>query len=392
MSRRLVPYLALAALPAVLALPPALGHGVTPHVEGIEIAIDARLAQLPAEDPAAKALAKAAKALSKPANGKSLAAELSGVAKAEAAVLKGAPGESGVLDVFGVAREAYRGDLATAHATAVAAQSAQGLKKSVAKKLAKAVTALETVPDTFGGLSKLAEKAAGWTPYDAGESYSYVVGSLTVAPEGEGFDLDQDGDVDNGIASIRESVEGFAGQSLDQILADGLAQGGGVLLLEVFHAGPLQRDKLAFAGFVSGTDTDGDATDNLSGSETFGVDPALLAADGHAAVRAATSISKGAFRARLDGASLPVGGGANGLLAVSGTISTDGASGRIGAAIPTDVLVGALADAGITIPALLLPTLRAAADLDLDGDGVRDAFSIALDYTAAPATFVPETP
>ena len=385
MSRRPLALLLAASIPAVAA-----AHGVSPHVEGVEGAIAARLAALPAEDPAVPALTRAAKALSKPAAEKSFAGEIAGVAKAEAIVLRDAPGETGLLTIISVARDAYRGDLLGARTNVLAAQTAQGLKKRDAKKLAKAGLALETIPDALHDLSKTAEKARGWSAYDSGASYAYVVGSLAVAPAGQGFDLDGDGGADNGIAGLRSTIELVAGSTLEEILADGLAQG--VMLLDVFHAGPLQRDKLAFAGLLSGIDSDGDASDNLSGTERFDVDPYDLAADGHAAVRAATSISKGAFRAKIDGAALPVGTG-GGLVMLGATISasetTTTASGRIGAAIPTDALLDGLAAAGITIPALLVPTVRAAADLDLDENGSNDAFSIALDFTAVPATFGP---
>lgn len=382
MPRRSV--LALTAA-SVLAAATALGHGVSPHVAGLHDALDERIDQLPPTDPVTKTLRKAEKLLDRHSNEASLGNELASVAKAQAAIAKGAPDESVVLDHFEDALLRYASDLDATWALLRGAETAQGLPKSVRRKVAKALAQLAATDLDYPSLARAAKAAKGWTPYEFGRTHVFVVESLSVAPAGQGLDVDGDRKPDNALGTFRTAIEFLVQRSLDELLAEALGDGGAVVLIEVAGVQSAQRDPLAFVGLFGAADVDADPSDNFSGSEPFLPVDGSLAADGHAAVRSATKLRRGKFAASFVGAGLPIPGvpASGGRAAIAATLGVDSLSGRIGAAIPIDDLVALFGLAGSTISR---ETIADFADADLDGDGEDDAFTLALDFTAVPAT------
>lgn len=381
MSRRSA--LALTAA-SVLAAATAFGHGISPHVADLHDVLDARIDQLPPTDPVAKTLKKAGKLLDRHSNESSLGNELASVARAQAVIASGAPDESVVLGAFEDARFRYARDVDLSRELLEGAESAQGLPKSVRRKVVKARAQLEAADTDYPSLARAAKAAKGWTPYDFGRTHVFVVESLSVAPAGQGLDVDGDRKPDNALGTFRTAIEFLVQRSLDEVLAEALGDGGAVVLIEVAGVQSAQRDPLAFVGLFGGTDVDADPSDNFSGSEPFLPVDGSLAADGHAAVRSATKLRRGKFAAAFDGAGLPIPGlpASGGRAAIAATLGVDSLSGRIGAAIPIDDLVVLFGLAGSTISR---ETIADFADADLDGDGEDDAFTLALDFTAVPA-------
>jgi hypothetical protein len=381
--RRTAPFLAAAAAAAALAAAPP---GASPRLVALEQAVGDRAATSADIDPALLTLLSVHAILQKPSAGKTLAKEIGAVAKARSRLEAGAPGETALLQAFDDAAAGYLADLTAAHDRLSATLFAQGLPKKTFRKVQKARDALATIGPSLPELKKAAGKAKGYLDRDFGASHVFVIRDVQVVGETGGLDLDGDGLGDNALGAIRDTIESLTEPlTLDDLFADALTTTGAVLLVEVFGVNDPASDKLAFVGVLAGADTDGDASDNFAGAEVFLVNPADLGADGHARNRSVTRLTSDGFVARIADQALLPGGSARGIVAFDGTVAPGELAGVVGAAVPIDDLIDFLEDAGIAIPPEALPLIRFAADVDLDGDGTQDAFSLALRVTAVPA-------
>ena len=70
---------------------------------------------------------------------------------------------------------------------------------------------------------------------------------------------------------------------------------------------------------------------------------------------------------------------------IDGTASPQEITGVIGGPIPVATVLDYLGDEGVILPALAVIAITSVADLDLDGDGSKDAFSAAFRFTAVTA-------
>lgn len=85
-------------------------------------------------------------------------------------------------------------------------------------------------------------------------------------------DLDGDGKNDNGFASLIAAMNMAKGEAAMQKEFDAVISGGGLMLLRL-HTSDLKDDANARVRAYLGKDLDGDPKDNLSGSEQLGVHP-----------------------------------------------------------------------------------------------------------------------
>jgi hypothetical protein len=246
-----------------------------------------------------------------------------------------------------------------------------------------------------------------------------VINKLTMPADATEYtaDLDGDGTKENKFGGINAALvgAGFGLQSdLDSQINDGII----ILLFEIF-AKALTADPAMSLQFHQGYDTDNDAKDNFSGSETFGLavtSPSNLILNG--------AITGGKMDVGPGNLTIPIPMGATSLMVdlkkglVTGDVSATGmTAGQINGAIPdTDVdtkiipamatlvdlyykssqtppatvlilkaLFDGNADGKITADeirnnALLKPLL--APDVDTDKDGTKDALSIGFGFTA----------
>ena len=70
---------------------------------------------------------------------------------------------------------------------------------------------------------------------------------------------------------------------------------------------------------------------------------------------------------------------------IDGTASPQEITGVIGGPIPVATVLDYLSAEGVIVPPLALGAITFVADLDLDGDGSKDAFSAAFRFTAVTA-------
>ncbi len=203
-------------------------------------------------------------------------------------------------------------------------------------------------------------------PVDS-DSVTFVTDSIAVGTSSEGFDLDGDGVIDNA-AALAKSL-------LDPQLLDFTANQPEVLILQLWDLQDWCNDAVG-VGFINGLDTDGDPSDNHSGSEVF--DPgADVDADGHAVYAGAGTIAGSVvtgtiFHAQLNFGFVSIDTATP--LYLSGTVAADGFSGIVGTAVDAVALGSFLESQGL--PASLATSL---ADVDTDGDGTADAVSAAFE-------------
>ena len=404
MTRHTARFLALTTFAAFAAAaqPGALAHGVSENTESIEVAIDVAAEQLLQSDPSVAAkIRKIGAALAKKSAEKSFSAELSAVAKASrlADQLPAGAETDSVRAAFTASLAAYRSDLLSANDRMTLALSAQGLSSGVAKKLGRArdklaglivdINGAATTTEAYLAMKAAAKAATGYTAYDGGCEYTWVMSSLALAPAGAGVDLNGDRRPDNALGDLLAALSGLGGGGIDPDFGAALQSSSNVFLLQMWGVQKFQADPVVFVGLLGGADTDMDTSDNFNGSEDFEVVGGALGADGNAALRGATSLKRGGnYQFKLTGQSLALVGiaiPANGTVAIEGTATADLNSGVIGATLPTQALLDLFANVGVTIPPLFLPAFEAFADLDLDEDGVNDAYSAAFTFRAVPA-------
>lgn len=134
-------------------------------------------------------------------------------------------------------------------------------------------------------------------------------------------------------------------------------------------------------------DTDGDPSDNLSGTEVF--DAGLqVDANGDAFVAGTTTLLASAYQVELGVDPIILGPftfDSTSELRFEGTVTASANDGLLGMAIRTDALVAALNAAGQT---QLATSISGLSDLDLDQDGTNESISAAFTYTSVPCGLV----
>jgi hypothetical protein len=222
----------------------------------------------------------------------------------------------------------------------------------------------DTDTDTDTGTSDACEPdAAEWT---------WVVDTLVVGSSSEGVDLDGDGTVDN--------VLSVASSSLNDAISAELSAGTTALVLQFWDIDDWCDDDV-FAGLVVASDTDGDPTDNTSGSEVF--DPGTnVDGSGHATLSAAANVSGGAYHVEIPSASLEIGGyllDSATPIVIEGMVSAGTNTGSFGFGLSIETVIPIAEDNGFPASAV-----RGLADLDTDGDGTNDALSLGFVFTSVP--------
>ena len=394
--------LAVAAAAAALAVAgtAADAAGVSRQIAAIETAAaDARTA-LAADTARAKVAGKVASLLAKKANARSLADELRSVAAAARLAETKLADQQALLDAFASAVPGYESDLRVAQQALEAAAASDQVKATLRKRYGKAAARLASILPAkrsatplaarFAALAGGAAAAKGFTPYDSGATYDWVLSDFTLAPNGQGVDLTGDGKPDNVIASLSTLLGG----SVDVgSLLGSVSQGGQYGLLEMWYVQDLAKgDPFVFAGLLGGTDADGDATNDLSGDGDFQPVPESLDTDGRPLVRVASGVAKGGkYRIDFSGQAVTLGAfelPATARIVVEATATPTSNDGLLGVAIPSAVLQQILADQGIVLSGLQLLFFNGLADVDTDGNGSKDAFSAAFAFESVKANVV----
>lgn len=205
-----------------------------------------------------------------------------------------------------------------------------------------------------------------------------VVVAFTTAAQGEGFDVDGDGEIDNAIWAL--------GGMLDPRIAESLTTAQHVVIAQLSGIDDWGDDTSVRIGVLTAEDPDGDGMDNTSGAEAF-AGGAQVDADGLVHVATPGALVDGGYTVELATGPLPVGSYelelATGLF-VEADVDHRQQSGLLGFGIALDKLQVALAAEGISKEILAL--LVNLADLDLDGDGTDDGLSMAFRFEAAACT------
>ena len=229
-------------------------------------------------------------------------------------------------------------------------------------------SALET-GDTGGETGETGDSGA------APVAQNYVLIQFTVADRNIGFDLNNDGEVDNAIWPI--------GSVLDPLISTALSTAQHVSIVQASDIDSFTDDNSIRVGVFTAEDADGDGTDNASGTESF-AGGAQVDEAGLVVVGTETPLAAGAYTVQLATGTLPVGSYdlelATGLF-VSSQIDPHSQTGLLGFGISIEALDVALTAEGVAPE--MIAAIEALADLDLDGDTVPDAVSMAFTFDAA---------
>lgn len=394
---------AVAALVAAAAAT-AWSHGVSGRTDAVEAAASAARDALASDAPRAKLAAKVGALLARKSNDASLSNELRSMSAASRIAETRLADREELATAFDATVPGYLSDLASARtALAIAAASPQVKAKLRAKYqralakfdrfLPERAAAAAPRADTFAAYANAAAQAKGFTPYDSGASYLWVLSSLRTAASKQGVDLTGDGKPDNQFGAIQTLLTLFGGGfDLDQAFAGAVGQDGRYAMIEMWMVQDLAKaDPFVLAGALGATDSDADPSNDLGGSGTFVADPATIAEDEHALVRVGTSLASGGkYRIDLTGQALALGGfdvPDGTLVVIEGTATASSNAGFIGMAIPKAQVIDILTAQGVDVSAFQA-ALTALADVDTDGDGTKDAISISLAFTSVPGTLV----
>lgn len=205
----------------------------------------------------------------------------------------------------------------------------------------------------------------------SGSEWAWVVQTLEVGDATGGVDLDGDGTVDNVMAVARDSLNA-------SILTE--MSHGTVVLLQFWDVDDWCNDDMSGA-IGWGADTDGDTTDNFTGTESF---DATLDSSGHMAMASTATIAGSTWTASIPSASMTIGGYVLTPVTpvlIEGQATETTNTGVFGFGIDKEVMRAIAVDKGWD-PSLA-DTL---ADLDTDGDGTTDAISAGFTFEAVSCT------
>ncbi len=222
-----------------------------------------------------------------------------------------------------------------------------------------------------------------------------VVDRLQVSDAGSGFDLDGDGDVDNALGAnqlFRSSVNDTVPRSIRE----------GRLLLGIELSGELApRDPCVTLTIWKLLDLDDDPSDNFSGRERFTFDPVSLDERGvPRAVFVDVTRDLRSIDGQADTVVLPLPMGQELLLLtmhrarITGEYDPDGritlGGFILGGAVDRDDLLHQLEAAGVNPPpGFDWDRLLGGPDIDSDGDGTPDSYSVAFEFSGVGAELVP---
>lgn len=207
---------------------------------------------------------------------------------------------------------------------------------------------------------------------DPGETANWAITRFEVAGRNDGFDLDGDGSTENALW--------VAGALLDPLIATGMANAQRLTALQLAGINDWQDDDQLRLGLMLVSDTDGDPSDNSSGTEVFDA-RAQIDANGQALVSYPTALSGGSYVLSFATSTLVIGGidiDTSTDIFIAGTPTPSTHSGRIGFGVETTTLVNALSVVGASEE--LIRVLSGLADLDMDGDGTNETISSSFAY------------
>lgn len=382
----------LATLVALTAVR-AEAVGVTGYLDPLESELSARRAVLEVNDdkPSRKAVKFVDKSLAllrKEKATSSLDKELGFASKAAKLIEKKLTAETTLLPPLDDAIHAYVGDLRAARSGLAAAARTAAKPSKLLKKADKALASFEATTQRSRQLAQLAKLAKFTAGYElTGEAHTWVIESIVLAPANGGVDVDGDGTPDNAFAAAQQTFADLVPGDfdIDQMVADALHGGSGVAILQMWGVDSFDADGTVYAGLIGGTDTDGDAGDNFTGSEVFDVTGALDA-DGFAPTRSVTAFEgAGQYGGRFGGQDFELAGftfDESMELFVRGTASANDNVGSLGFAIPVAQIFALLEDQGVNVNLLVRLAVGSILDVDTDGDRQNDALSISFDFDA----------
>ncbi len=204
--------------------------------------------------------------------------------------------------------------------------------------------------------------------------WHHLIDGVALLPSEDGFDLDGDGDADNGIGVLEQWIGDFANQPVG-----GLEE---VIVTQMFGVG--DEDPRAFFGLLAGFDADGDGDDNTSGSEVFEVSEGVQP-NGRATAAVTVRIGDGgSFTGQLPAGVLPLFGfevPTATPLKVRGKVTEGEIELDVGAGISVEAVTDLLDQFGAGWAGGFIGQ---AADLDTDGDNRPDALSLAVRLKGVP--------
>ncbi len=205
-----------------------------------------------------------------------------------------------------------------------------------------------------------------------GGDWSWVIQTLEVGDSTTGIDLDGDGSVDNALSPVASGM--------NVAIADAMSTSSTVMVVQFWGVDDWCNDSMDGA-IGAATDTDGNASDNGSGSESF---DAELDGSGHMSLSSGATISGSTWTAEIPSAEVTIGGWSFEPVTpiyVEGTASETMNSGVLGFALDKELMRQIATDNGWD------PSLAdSAADLDMDGDGETDAISVGFTFEAPTCT------
>lgn len=205
-------------------------------------------------------------------------------------------------------------------------------------------------------------------------AWHHVVGFVEILPSDEGLDLDGDGDVDNALGFLAEWIPT---DGVSEFLASADQQ----LILQAW--GVEDGDNTVAIGALQGADSDDEPADNFEG-ETYLVQDGVRPT-GRAQVSVETTVdTDGVYVVQLPAAPLDLGVIQIPTAApwvVVAVLTEDGQEGLFGTAVAISDIETLLRQNNL---GFLAGQLDRFADVDLDGNGVEDALSLAVGFGAVP--------
>lgn len=217
---------------------------------------------------------------------------------------------------------------------------------------------------------------------------TWVVREFALAPSGLGFDLDGDGLGDNALGSAAELLTNF-GLDINAIVNEAIKQAGSFVVLRMWDIDDWHDDSSVMVGLAPAEDGDENPDNNYGGSGVFDAS-ADLDVDGHPVLRAPTELRRGGtWVSELTGEDLGIGDlelPDDALISFFGVAREGSNSGFLAVPLPFTLVVDLLEAEGVTVSGSIRTALESVQDVDLDGDGTKDALSLSLMFTAVPCT------